>query len=70
MKHLNNNKKKNNSIVRGATLAMLVTIIVVAGPATILEVIRPVDALRESFPEEIRNAPAIVSGDNIYIANH
>ena len=45
MKHFKNNKKKNNAIVTTATLAMLATIVVVvAGPATILGIIRPVDA--------------------------
>jgi hypothetical protein len=75
MKHFKNNKKKNNAIVTTATLAMLATIVVfVAGPATILGIIRPVDAaITETTggsvqPSPERKAPAVVSGDNIYIA--
>src|SRR5215217_2894695 len=75
MKHFKNNKKKNNAIVITATLAMLATIVVVvAGPATILGIIRPVDAaITETTggsvqPSPERKVPAVVSGDNIYIA--
>src|SRR5215218_9257996 len=75
MKHFKNNKKKNNAIVTTATLAMLATIVVVvAGPATILGIIRPVDAaITETTggsvqPSPERKVPAVVSGDNIYIA--
>src|SRR5215217_8190288 len=75
MKHFKNNKKKNNAIVTTATLAMLATfVVVVAGPATILGIIRPVDAaITETTggsvqPSPERKVPAVVSGDNIYIA--
>ena len=73
MKHLNKNKKRNNTILRALSLAMLATIIVVlTGPVTIIigtnqsaeaTTLDPI-ALRKS---ETR-APVVVSGDNIYIA--
>src|SRR5829696_2915181 len=75
MKHFKNNKKKNNAIVITATLAMLATfVVVVAGPATILGIIRPVDAaITETTggsvqPSPERKVPVVISGDNIYIA--
>jgi hypothetical protein len=74
MKHLkNDNKKKNNNntIVRAATLAMLATILLIAGVTTL-----PLTALASRFGGgEIvdidaldRRAPSVVTGDNIYIA--
>jgi hypothetical protein len=78
MKHLkNDNKKKknNNTIVRAATLAMLATIVIVAGPATIIGINQSAYAaiLVDTDDARIniaatRNAPTVVSGDNIYIA--
>jgi hypothetical protein len=64
----NNNKKKNNTIERVATLAMLVaTIVVVAGPATIIGINQQAKAAIFGFGK-LTEAPIAISGDNIYIA--
>src|SRR3712207_4234796 len=72
MKHLNNNKKKNNTIVTAAKVSSLATIIVIAIGVTITA---PLTALasRSQFIDETTQArspraPAVVSGDNIYLA--
>jgi hypothetical protein len=72
MKHLNSNKKNNNSIVTAAKVLSLVTIIlVVAGTVVIAPysiqsafaiIVEPNAALRSP------RAPTVISGDNIYIA--
>jgi hypothetical protein len=77
MKHnLNDNKRKNNTIVTAAKVFSLATILVVAiaGVSTL-----PLTALGSRSGGEtgfqdpggdfkVPNAPAVVSGDNIYIA--
>jgi hypothetical protein len=74
MKHLNSNEKKKNSKVTAATLLSLATILVIAGVTTI-----PLAALGSRFGggegsiiatelDHGRKAPAVVSGDNIYLA--
>jgi hypothetical protein len=76
-KHLNNNKKKNNNIATAArvfSLATIILVVAIVGVSTI-----PLTALASRFGggEETgfidptsgqRKAPAVVSGDNIYIA--
>ena len=73
MKHPNNNKKKkNNSIVRAAMLLSLAMIIIAAtaGPAIIIGINRSAEAqsLGLNFKSTEPKAPAVVSGDNIYLA--
>ena len=74
MHNLNNNNKKNNSIVTAAKVLSLATILVVAIGVTTMA---PLTALASRFgggeegfvdPNTFRKAPAVVSGDNIYIA--
>jgi hypothetical protein len=69
MHNLNNNKK-NNVIVTAATLVMVVTILVFATTT-----MAPLTALGSRSgggefidPLTLRKTPAVVSGDNIYIA--
>jgi hypothetical protein len=71
MRHLNGNKKKNNTIVTAATLFTL-AFFVIAG-ATISSALgsrfgggEEAGVLIDNDKERL--APAIVSGDNIYIA--
>jgi hypothetical protein len=66
MKHLNNKKKKDNTLVTAATLFTLITIVFATTMAP--------SALGSRFgkagfsdPDQT-DAPAVVSGDNIYIA--
>jgi hypothetical protein len=71
MHNLNKNKKKNNSKVTAATLVLLTTIIVIAGASTALlglTTAKSVEGLRGDFGDIITKAPAVVSGDNIYLA--
>jgi hypothetical protein len=72
MKHLNSNKKKkDNVILTAAMLLSLATILVIAGITS-----SPLTALASRFggeegfidPHMDRKAPAVVSGDNIYVA--
>jgi hypothetical protein len=77
MNHLNNNKKKNNTIVLAAKVLSLATIPVVAIGVT---TIPPLTALgsrsggEQGFAQNPAlfitdsKAPSVVSGDNIYIA--
>jgi hypothetical protein len=70
MIHLKN-KKKNNLIVKATTLVMLVTIIVLAtAGTTIIGINRSADAfvIPGLGGRTDSKAPAIVSGDNIYVA--
>jgi hypothetical protein len=70
MIHLKN-KKENNLIVKATTLVMLVTIIVLAtAGTTIIGINRSADAfvIPGLGGRTDSKAPAIVSGDNIYVA--
>jgi hypothetical protein len=70
MIHLKN-KKENNLIVKATTLVMLVTIIVLAtAGTTIIGINRSADAfvIPGLGGRTDSKAPAVVSGDNIYIA--
>jgi hypothetical protein len=68
MKHnLNNNKKDN--VIASAILFTLATILVIAGAATAITTIQSAEAnLAVAIPVSRREAPAVVSGDNIYVA--
>jgi len=71
-KHLNSNKKNNNTKVTAATLLLLATTLIVAGVTTTA----PLTALASRSgggefgdpASDLRKAPSVVSGDNIYIA--
>jgi hypothetical protein len=71
MRHNLKNNKKNNTIVTTATLVMLATIMVVAGAAPII-----IGINQSAYAFVIAGlggrtdskAPAVVTGDNIYIA--
>jgi hypothetical protein len=67
MKHLNNNKKKN--IIASATLFTLASIIVIAGAATaITTTIQSAEAnLAVDIPVSRKEAPVVVSGENMYV---
>jgi hypothetical protein len=69
MYNVNNNKKKNS--ITTATFLLLATILVVAGvmtPFTALH-LQPAHAVAQSSGvDSFAKAPAVVSGDNIYIA--
>jgi hypothetical protein len=76
MHNLNNNKKKNSVATTTAFLS-LATILVLAGVSTALAGIIPLlqsaeaqrfQELGSDFAVEPSKAPAVVSGDNIYIA--
>jgi hypothetical protein len=75
MKHLNSNKKKNNTKVAAAKVFSLATILVVA--AIGITTMAPLTALAsrsgggEGFIDPVvgfRKAPAVVTGENVYIA--
>jgi hypothetical protein len=78
MQHLkNDNKKKNNTILAAAKVLSLATILIVA--AIGVTTMAPLTALASRFggggeegftdpTTQLRKAPAVVSGDNIYIA--
>ena len=69
MKHnLNNNKKDN--VIASAILFTLATILVIAGTATAITItIQSAEAnLAVAIPVSRREAPIVVSGDNIYVA--
>jgi hypothetical protein len=67
-----NKKKNNNTIVRAATLAMLATILLVAAigvtiPLTALYLLQSAEAYMDPNNLRTEKAPAVVSGDNIYV---
>ena len=74
MHNLNNNKKKNDTIVTAAKVSSLATIMVVATITTMapLTALGAISGGEEGFTEQStlqrKLAPSIVSGDNIYIA--
>jgi hypothetical protein len=71
MKYHFNNNKKNNITEITAMLLLLATIVVVAGPAAIIGINQPADAVGGAGILGGRTdskAPVVVSGDNIYIA--
>ncbi len=76
MNNLNNKKKNNSKVTTRATFLLLAAILVVAGVSTPLAITTHVlqSAQAQRFIETgtelgpTANAPAIVSGDNIYIA--
>jgi hypothetical protein len=72
MKHLNNNKKRNNTVLRALSLAVLATTIaVLTGPVTIIIIGTNQSAeatTLDPIPLRSARAPSVVSGDNIYIA--
>jgi hypothetical protein len=69
MKHLNSNKK-NNAIVTAATIILLVAGITTTTPSLTALASRFGGGEETGFmdPSTLRKAPAVVSGDNIYIA--
>jgi hypothetical protein len=72
MNHLNNNKKKNNTIATAAKVFSLATILVVAisvtTPLTALYLLQSAEAYTDpSTLHRTEKAPAVVSGDNIYV---
>jgi hypothetical protein len=75
MKHLNNNKKKINSIVTAAVTVFTLAFVFVTA-ATIIGINQlafaqddnPLIATRTTTTTEPSKAPSVVSGDNIYIA--
>jgi hypothetical protein len=77
MKHLNNNKKKDNTIVAAAKVLSLATTLVLAIGVTAMAPLTALGAIsgggEEGFTEpstlhRSARAPVVVSGDNIYIA--
>jgi hypothetical protein len=69
MMHLNKNKKKNNTIVTTAA-ATVMAFLTLAAPLLLLPLSQSAQAFHIEFGPAGRSAqaPAVVSGDNIYIA--
>jgi hypothetical protein len=78
MKHLNKSKKNNTIVTTAAKVFSLATILVVAAIVSV-STMAPITALATRFGGEgeatgifvgngADNAPAVVSGDNVYIA--